>query len=140
MVCDWKVLSFVTNRAQVLYKAVSEPPLSLTNVKETTSGAADAIDNISGCAGEPLTDVKGVFGSLDRGERGGKGCEGKGAGNARDAFESIFDQRRREVAVLEIGGHLGCSGVERPILGANAVEAEELGIGDGILAGRWVRG
>eukprot|EP00061_Rhincodon_typus_P016471 g44707.t1 len=34
MVRDWKVLSFVLSRAQVLYKAVSEPPLGLTDVEE----------------------------------------------------------------------------------------------------------
>eukprot|EP00061_Rhincodon_typus_P005073 g24110.t1 len=52
------------NRLQVLYKAVSEPPL----VEDATSGAADAIDHIDGCAGEPLSDVKGLFGVLDGGE------------------------------------------------------------------------
>eukprot|EP00061_Rhincodon_typus_P003736 g20854.t1 len=38
------------------------------------------------------------------------------------------------------GGHLGCSGMEHPILGADAAEVEELGVGDRILAGMWVRG
>eukprot|EP00061_Rhincodon_typus_P004451 g22617.t1 len=33
------------------------------------------------------------------------------------------------------GGHLGCLGVECPILRADRAEAEELGIGDHILAG-----
>eukprot|EP00061_Rhincodon_typus_P001389 g14669.t1 len=50
VVLDWKVLSFVTNRAQVLYKMVSEPSLGLTDVEEATSEAADAVDHISGCA------------------------------------------------------------------------------------------
>eukprot|EP00061_Rhincodon_typus_P000734 g12601.t1 len=50
MVRDWKMLSFVANRAQVLDKADSEPPLGLTNVEEATSGAADAVDHIGGCA------------------------------------------------------------------------------------------
>eukprot|EP00061_Rhincodon_typus_P002446 g17594.t1 len=53
MVCDWKVLSCVANRAQVRYKAVSEPPLGLTDVEEATSEAADAVDavdHIGGCA------------------------------------------------------------------------------------------
>eukprot|EP00061_Rhincodon_typus_P008330 g30850.t1 len=59
MVRDRKVLSFVANRVQVLYKAVSEPPLGLTDVGEATSGAANAIDHIDQCAGEPLSDVKG---------------------------------------------------------------------------------
>eukprot|EP00061_Rhincodon_typus_P011155 g35963.t1 len=68
VVRDWKVLSFVANRPQLLYKVVSMSPLHLTDVEEATSGAADAIDHISGCAGEPLSDVKGFFGSLDGGE------------------------------------------------------------------------
>eukprot|EP00061_Rhincodon_typus_P013119 g39290.t1 len=38
VVHDWKVLSFVANRAQGLYKAVSKPPLGLTDV-ETDSPA-----------------------------------------------------------------------------------------------------
>eukprot|EP00061_Rhincodon_typus_P014530 g41599.t1 len=73
MVRDRKVLSFVANKAQVLYKVVSEPSLGLTHVKQATSGSADAIDHIDGCAGEPLSDVKGLFGSLDGGEGGGVG-------------------------------------------------------------------
>eukprot|EP00061_Rhincodon_typus_P002499 g17728.t1 len=68
VVCDWKVLSFVANRAQVLYKVVSEPLLDLTNVEKATSGAADAVDHIGGCASETLSDVEGFFGSLDGGE------------------------------------------------------------------------
>eukprot|EP00061_Rhincodon_typus_P011536 g36614.t1 len=70
MVCNRKVLSFVTYREQVLYKAISEPPLGLPDVEEATSVAADAIDHIDGCAGEPLSDVKGLFGALDGGEAG----------------------------------------------------------------------
>eukprot|EP00061_Rhincodon_typus_P002163 g16790.t1 len=58
VVRDQEVLSFVANRVPVLYKAVSEPLLGLTDVEEATSGATDAIDHIDGCAGEPLTDVK----------------------------------------------------------------------------------
>eukprot|EP00061_Rhincodon_typus_P000694 g12469.t1 len=65
VVRDWEVLSFVANRAQVLYKAVSRPPLGLTDVEEATLGAADAVYHINGCAGEHLSDVEGVFGSLD---------------------------------------------------------------------------
>eukprot|EP00061_Rhincodon_typus_P012991 g39073.t1 len=65
MVRDWEVLSFVMNRAQALYKAVSEPPLGLTDVEEATPGTADAIDHISGCAGEHLSDVKDLFGVLN---------------------------------------------------------------------------
>eukprot|EP00061_Rhincodon_typus_P003363 g19910.t1 len=67
MVHDQKVLSFVMNRAQVLYKAVSKPPRGLTDVEEATIGAADAVDPISGCAGEPVSDVEGLFGSLEGG-------------------------------------------------------------------------
>eukprot|EP00061_Rhincodon_typus_P005519 g25127.t1 len=61
MVCNWKVLSFVANRAQMLSKMVSDPPLGLIDVEEATSGAADAVDHISGCAGEPLSDVEGFL-------------------------------------------------------------------------------
>eukprot|EP00061_Rhincodon_typus_P002702 g18250.t1 len=87
-----------------------------------------------------MLDVE-VFGVLceDKGDFlfsfvGGRRCDGRGPGNARDAVESIFDRRRGKVAVLEIGGHLGCAGVERRIVGAVAVEVEELGVGDRILA------
>eukprot|EP00061_Rhincodon_typus_P008061 g30329.t1 len=58
-----KALSFFGNRAQTVYKAVTEPPLGLTDVGEATSGAVDAIDHIDGCAGEPLSDVEGLFGA-----------------------------------------------------------------------------
>eukprot|EP00061_Rhincodon_typus_P001075 g13650.t1 len=54
MVHDWKVLSCTTNRAQVLYKAVSEPPLGLIDVEEATSGAADATDHIDRSAPSPF--------------------------------------------------------------------------------------
>eukprot|EP00061_Rhincodon_typus_P001688 g15464.t1 len=50
VVRNWKVLSFVANKAQVLYKAVSEPPLGFTDVEEATLGAAEAVDHINGCA------------------------------------------------------------------------------------------
>eukprot|EP00061_Rhincodon_typus_P018002 g46976.t1 len=66
MVGDWKVLSFVTCRAHVLYKVVSEPPLDLTDVEEATSGAVDAVDQIHRCAGEPLSNVEGLFCALNR--------------------------------------------------------------------------
>eukprot|EP00061_Rhincodon_typus_P003453 g20116.t1 len=107
MVHDRKVLSFVANRAQVLYKAASEPPHVLTDVEEATSGAVDAIDHISGCAGEHLSDVEGFFGSLD------------GGGKLQSLkYKDIWD-------VLEWN---------TPILGADVVEAEELGIGNRNLA------
>eukprot|EP00061_Rhincodon_typus_P006311 g26834.t1 len=44
VVRGWKV-SFVMNRAQVLYKVISKPPLGFTNVEEATSGAADAVNH-----------------------------------------------------------------------------------------------
>eukprot|EP00061_Rhincodon_typus_P003037 g19129.t1 len=59
MVRDRKVLSFVVNRAHMLYKMVSEPPLALTNVQEATLEAVDAVDHVDGCAGEPLSNVEG---------------------------------------------------------------------------------
>eukprot|EP00061_Rhincodon_typus_P015356 g42980.t1 len=65
VVHDWKVLSFVVNRVQVLYKVVSEPPLGLIDAEEATSGAVDAKDRIGGCVGEYLFDVEDFFGSLD---------------------------------------------------------------------------
>eukprot|EP00061_Rhincodon_typus_P018387 g47539.t1 len=65
MVRDWKVLSFVTCRAQVLYKVISEPPLGFTDVEEATLGSADTIDLIDCYVGEPLSDVKCLSGPLD---------------------------------------------------------------------------
>eukprot|EP00061_Rhincodon_typus_P013513 g39923.t1 len=62
---DWKVLSFVVNRVQVLCKVVSKPPLGLTDIEEAILRAADAIDHINGCAGEPLPNVEGLFGALN---------------------------------------------------------------------------
>eukprot|EP00061_Rhincodon_typus_P006715 g27669.t1 len=100
MVCDQKLLSFVVNGAQVLYKAVSQPPFGFTDVEEATLGAVDAVDHIDECAGEPLSDVKVLFGALNGGEGGGAG-----------------------------------TGVECPIIGTEAAEAEELGVGDRILVG-----
>eukprot|EP00061_Rhincodon_typus_P015733 g43581.t1 len=70
MVHDWKVLSFVANKAQLLYKAVSEPPLGLTDIEEATSGALDAIGHFDRCAGEPLSNVEGLFDAWDTGEPG----------------------------------------------------------------------
>eukprot|EP00061_Rhincodon_typus_P011038 g35763.t1 len=59
------MLSFVTYREQVLYKTVSEPLLGLPDVEEATSGAADTVDHIDGCAGEPLSNVEGLFCALN---------------------------------------------------------------------------
>eukprot|EP00061_Rhincodon_typus_P012448 g38197.t1 len=53
------------DRVQALYKAVSEPLLGLTDVEDATSGAADAIDHIDGCTGEPLSNMEGLFGALN---------------------------------------------------------------------------
>eukprot|EP00061_Rhincodon_typus_P013377 g39716.t1 len=58
----------------VLYKAVSEPPLGLTDVEEATSGAADGIDYVDGCAAESLSNVESLFGALNGGEGGGVGA------------------------------------------------------------------
>eukprot|EP00061_Rhincodon_typus_P004134 g21823.t1 len=65
MVRDWKVLSFVMNREQALYKAVSKPPLGLLYISETMSGAADAVARIDRRAGEPLSDERDLFGALN---------------------------------------------------------------------------
>eukprot|EP00061_Rhincodon_typus_P016784 g45176.t1 len=66
VVRDRKVLSFVMNREQMLCKTVSESPLGLTDVEEATLGAADAVDQVDRCTGEPLSDVEGLFCALDR--------------------------------------------------------------------------
>eukprot|EP00061_Rhincodon_typus_P005118 g24230.t1 len=50
MVGDWKVLSFVAYRVQMLYKAVSESPLGPSDVQEATLGAADTVDYVDRCA------------------------------------------------------------------------------------------
>eukprot|EP00061_Rhincodon_typus_P008452 g31059.t1 len=65
VVRDWEVLSFVVNRAQMLYRMVSEPPLGLIDVEEATTGAADTIYYIDGCAGEPLSDMESLFSALN---------------------------------------------------------------------------
>lgn len=57
-----------------------------------------------------------------------------------DTVEGVLDHRGGEVTVLEKRGQLRCTGVECLILGADAAEAKELGIGDSIFAGRWVGG
>eukprot|EP00061_Rhincodon_typus_P002914 g18810.t1 len=80
IVGNWKVVVFVAYRAQMLYKTVSEYMLGLTDVEEATSGAADTVNQIDGCAGEHLSNVE------------------------------------------------------------DAVEAEQLGVGDYVLAGGWMRG
>eukprot|EP00061_Rhincodon_typus_P015952 g43908.t1 len=76
-------------RAHMLCESVteSESVLGLTHVEEATSGATGTIDQVGGCTGEPLSDLEGLPGALDGGERGGVGADvaplavaGKGAG------------------------------------------------------------
>eukprot|EP00061_Rhincodon_typus_P018010 g46988.t1 len=107
-----KVLLIIAYRAQILRESVTKSALGLTNVDKATSGAMDAVDQVGGRRGEPQSDMERLAWALDGGERRGVGA----------------------------GRHLGCPEVERSILGADAVEAEELGLRDLILTGRWVRG
>eukprot|EP00061_Rhincodon_typus_P009193 g32493.t1 len=100
----------------MLYKTVSEPPLGLTDVQEATSGEADAVDHVDGCAGAPLSNVEGLFCALNGGERGGVGAGGK---LQSLKYEDTWDVQEWNA----------------PTLGADAAEAEELGVGDCILAG-----
>eukprot|EP00061_Rhincodon_typus_P012061 g37532.t1 len=65
MVGDWKVLSFVMNRAQTLYKALSKSTLGLTGVEEATSGAAEAVGQVDRCVGERLSNVERLFCALN---------------------------------------------------------------------------
>eukprot|EP00061_Rhincodon_typus_P012245 g37859.t1 len=69
MVGDQKVLSFVAYRVQMLYETVSESMLGLTNVEEAISGAADTVDQVDGCTGEPLYDMKVLFWALNGGPK-----------------------------------------------------------------------
>eukprot|EP00061_Rhincodon_typus_P005872 g25914.t1 len=69
MFCHQKVVVFVMYRAQMLHKMVSESLLGVTDVEEATSGAADAVDQVNGCAGEPMSDVEDFF-VLNAGEEG----------------------------------------------------------------------
>eukprot|EP00061_Rhincodon_typus_P010173 g34256.t1 len=57
MVGDQKVVLFVVYRAQMIYKTVPESTLSLTGVEEATSGSADTIDLVDGCAGKEQRDL-----------------------------------------------------------------------------------
>eukprot|EP00061_Rhincodon_typus_P010863 g35463.t1 len=84
MVRNWKVLSFVANRAQMLYKMVSEPLLGLTDVEEATLGAANAVDHIDGCAGESLSNVESLFCALNGVTREGDREAHEGEGGIRD--------------------------------------------------------
>eukprot|EP00061_Rhincodon_typus_P006273 g26741.t1 len=69
MVHDQKVLSFITNRVQMLYKMVSKPPLGLVDVVEATSRAAEAVDQVDRCTREPLSNVEALFCALNGFER-----------------------------------------------------------------------
>eukprot|EP00061_Rhincodon_typus_P001025 g13496.t1 len=53
IVGDRKVLSFVANRAQMLYETISESTLGLTDIEKATSGAADTLDQVHRCAVNP---------------------------------------------------------------------------------------
>eukprot|EP00061_Rhincodon_typus_P007346 g28954.t1 len=58
----------------MLYKTVSESVLGLTNVEEATSAAADTVDQVDRCAGEPPSDIEGLFCALNGDEGGGVGA------------------------------------------------------------------
>eukprot|EP00061_Rhincodon_typus_P013418 g39786.t1 len=66
MVRDWKVLSFVAYRVQMVYETVPESMLGFTVIEEATSGATDTVD--------PLSDMKGLLWALDGDEGGGVGA------------------------------------------------------------------
>eukprot|EP00061_Rhincodon_typus_P008996 g32111.t1 len=42
----------------MFYETVSESTLGVTDVEEATSGAADTVEQVDGCTGEPLPDMK----------------------------------------------------------------------------------
>eukprot|EP00061_Rhincodon_typus_P016467 g44698.t1 len=65
IVGDQKVLLFVVSRVQILYKTVSEPPLALTDIEVATSAAADAVDQVDRCAGEPLSNMERLLWALN---------------------------------------------------------------------------
>eukprot|EP00061_Rhincodon_typus_P007580 g29419.t1 len=54
-----------------LYATVSTSMLGLTNVEAATSGAVDTVDQVDGCADEPLSNMEGLFWVLNGGEEGG---------------------------------------------------------------------
>eukprot|EP00061_Rhincodon_typus_P006900 g28007.t1 len=72
MVDNWKVMLFVTYRTQMLYETVSNSMHGLTDVAEGTLGAADIVDQVGGCRGEPLSGMKDLFWALDEGEGGSR--------------------------------------------------------------------
>eukprot|EP00061_Rhincodon_typus_P009099 g32314.t1 len=65
MIGDRKVLSSVTYRAQMLHETVHESVFDLTDVEVATSGAKDTVDQVGGCTGEPLSDMKALLWALD---------------------------------------------------------------------------
>eukprot|EP00061_Rhincodon_typus_P016662 g44992.t1 len=73
IVGDWKVLSFVAYRSQTFYETVIRFTLGLTNVEEATLGGTNTGDQVGGCTGEPLLDMKCLLWTLDGGEGGGAG-------------------------------------------------------------------
>eukprot|EP00061_Rhincodon_typus_P009988 g33914.t1 len=106
MVGDQKVLLFVAYRVQMLYKTVSESVLGLTDVQEATSGVVDTLDQVDGCADEPMSDVKGLFWALNGGDGGGVGAgvelltaAGKGAECGR-----VVEVAENDMLDVEVGG------------------------------------
>ena len=57
----------------MLSETIAEPAFGFANVKKLTSRAADTRDEVGGGAGEPLSHLERLFGSLDGVEGGGKG-------------------------------------------------------------------
>ena len=52
------------DRAEVFGETIAKPPLGLTDIDQLASRAADAVDEVGGGAGEPLSDLEGLLGSL----------------------------------------------------------------------------
>eukprot|EP00061_Rhincodon_typus_P008723 g31590.t1 len=78
VVGNWKVLLLIVYRAQMLCKTVPKSAFGLTDVEETTSGGSDTVGQVGGSTGEPLSDLKRLFGAFDRGEEGGVGAVDQG--------------------------------------------------------------
>eukprot|EP00061_Rhincodon_typus_P015759 g43617.t1 len=70
-----KVVLIGAYRAQMLRESVTKSALGLSDVEESTSGATDAVDQVRRRMGEYLSDMEGLFGALDGGDRGGVGAE-----------------------------------------------------------------
>eukprot|EP00061_Rhincodon_typus_P018413 g47579.t1 len=136
MVINQKVLLIIAYRALVLCKSVTETTFGLTDVERPHRKQRVQQTTLEDVQVNP-SDMEILSWALEV-----RRFEGRSAENARDVVEGILDQRSGEAAVLETGGHLGCSGAERSNLGANLAEAEpeELGVRDRILGGGWARG